>query len=141
MAFPLPDIEAPETREFWAAAADGRLVIPRCSGCGVWNWYPAKTCTDCQSDDMPWTDTSGRASLFSWAVVGHRLLGAYQPMLPYTTGIVALEEDQAVRIVTTIVDADPARLEMDMPMRVVFRPLAIEGADPGLLAPMFTPAL
>ncbi len=141
MAFPLPDTDAPETREFWAAAAQSRLVVPRCNGCGKWNWYPREACTGCGGTEMPWTEASGRGRLFSWTVVRHRLLAAYQPMIPYTTGIVTLEEDETVRIVTTIVDADPDDLLIGIDMCVVFRPLAIDGAADGLLAPMFAPAL
>ena len=45
--FPLPDTEWPATREFWAAATRGELVIPRCTGCGAWNWYPRDRCRVC----------------------------------------------------------------------------------------------
>ncbi len=33
--FPLPDTEWEVTREFWAAAVRGELVIPRCDVCGT----------------------------------------------------------------------------------------------------------
>ena len=141
MGFPLPDTEAPETSGFWTAAASEKLAIPRCAKCGRGNWYPAAACPGCGSTEMPWTETSGHGRLFSWTIVRHQLLAAYRPMLPYTTGIVTLEEDETVRIVTRIVEAEPELLRIGMAMRAVFRPLEIEGSPEGLLAPMFTPAL
>jgi len=53
---------------------------------------------------------------------------------------VAIEEDAAVRIVTCIVDCDPALLRVDMPMRVVFWPLRFAGVRGEVTAPMFVPA-
>ncbi len=44
--FPLPDLEDPLTAEFFAGAARGELVIPRCAGCDRWVWYPEPACPD-----------------------------------------------------------------------------------------------
>ena len=35
-SFPLPDTDWDATRAFWAGAERGKLVIPRCGGCGVY---------------------------------------------------------------------------------------------------------
>ena len=52
----------------------------------------------------------------------------------------AIEEDPAVRIVTRIIDCEPAALRIDMPVRVVFRPLRFAGVRGEVTAPMFVPA-
>ncbi len=61
--------------------------------------------------------------------------------VPFVAALVALAEDPKVRLVTNIVDTDPASLAVDEPVEVVFRPLAFPTV-PGrsVIAPMFRPA-
>ena len=138
--FPLPDTEWQATREFWAAAARGELVIPRCADCGAWNWYPPDRCRACERAELPWTPVSGRGTLFSWAVVRRALVKPFAGHVPYATGLVALEEDPDVRLVTTIVDCSLADLRIEMPMTVVYRALDFPGVSREVVAPMFAPA-
>ncbi len=138
--FPLPDTTWEPTREFWAAAARGELAIPRCAGCGSYNWYPRDRCRACDAGHMPWTAVSGRGGLFSWAVVRKPLVKPFATKVPYLTGLVALEEDPSVRIVTNLVDCAAGSLRVDQPMRVVFRPLSFPEIPRQVMAPMFTPA-
>jgi uncharacterized OB-fold protein len=83
---------------------------------------------------------SGRGRLFAWTVVRHAFLPQFSDDVPYATGLVALDEDPSVRIVTRIVDCDPERLAFHMPVRVVFRPLSFPGIDRTVTAPLFAPA-
>ena len=137
--FPLPDTEWEVTREFWRAAERGELVIPRCTDCDTYNWYPRESCKRCGGARMPWTRVSGRGTLFSYCVVRRALFKPFESKVPYATGLVALSEDPAVRLVTTLVDCDPGELRIDMPVEVVFRPLAFPGAEARVTAPMFRP--
>jgi len=138
--FPLPDPEWPPTREFWARAARGELVVPRCDACRRWVWYPDVTCRFCGAALLTWTAVSGRGRLFSWSVVRRAFIPQLAAEVPYVAGLVAIEEDAAVRLVSRIVDCEPAALRIDMPMRVVFRPLRFVGVQEKVTAPMFVPA-
>lgn len=135
----LPDTDWDETREFWAAAARGELAIPRCTRCDQRVWYPRATCPRCESGDLRWEPVSGRGTLFSWAVVERALFKPFAEKAPYITGLVALEEDPSVRIVTNLVDCEPDDLRMDMPVRVVFADLEFPGSNSRVPAPFFTP--
>lgn len=139
MSSAFPDTEWAPTREFWLAAARGELVIPRCAGCARYVWYPEERCPGCGGGDLPWEAVSGRGTLFSWALVERALFKPFRGKEPYVTGLVALEEDPAVRIVTNIVDCDPAELAIDMPVQVVFRDLEFSGDDRRVPAPFFSP--
>ena len=139
MSHAFPNTDWPETREFWAAAARNELAIPRCAGCARFVWYPQAKCPGCGSQDLPWETVSGRGSLFSWALVERALFAPFKSKAPYVTGLVALDEDPAVRIVTHVVDCDPQRLEIDMPVRVVFRDLTFDGEERRVPAPFFIP--
>ena len=141
MTFPLPDTEWEPTREFWSAAERGQLVIPRCSGCGVYNWYPRERCKSCGEVDLPWVAVSGRGSLFSWAVVRRAFVKPFAAKLPFVSGLVALEEDPGVRLVTQVVDCAIEDLRVDMPVRAVFRPLSFPGVSREVVAPLFTPGV
>ncbi len=137
--FPLPDLEDPLTAEFFAGAAHGELVIPHCTGCDAWVWYPEAACPTC-GGALEWRATSGRGRLFSWAVVQRPFLPAFAEMVPFVTALVALEEAPAVRVVTYIVDADPAGLTAELPVEATFRPLAFPTVpDHEVVVPMFTP--
>ena len=137
--FPLPDVEDPLTAEFFAGAARGELTIPRCATCERWVWYPEPACPTCGGEPA-WQRTSGRGRLFSWAVVQRLFLPAFADLVPFVTALVALEEDPAVRIVTYVVDADPATLVADLPLQVSFRPLAFPTVpDRRVVVPMFAP--
>ena len=135
--FPLPDVNWPPTARFWAAAAEGRLELPRCQSCGRLCWYPKESCSYCGDAALLWEPVAGRARLFSWAVVRNVFLPQYREKVPYVTGLVSLDEDPSVRLVTEIVDFE--ELEFDQPMEVVFRPLTFVGIEHTVMAPLWRP--
>jgi uncharacterized OB-fold protein len=136
--FPLPDVADPLTGEFFAGAARGELVIPRCGQCGRFVWYPAAECPACASDDLRWVPVSGDATLFSWAVVRRPFLPAFEAMVPFVTALVALVEDPSVRLCSYVVDAEPESLTADAALHVTFRPLSFPTvADRTVVVPMF----
>jgi uncharacterized OB-fold protein len=136
--FPLPDVDDALTAPYFAGAARGELLIPRCETCGGFVWYPSETCpTD--GGALTWTPVSGRGTLFSWAVVQRPFLPAFADMVPFVTALVAIDEDPAVRLCTLLVDHDD--LAAEMRLVVDFRPLAF-ATVPGksVVVPMFRSA-
>jgi len=136
--FPLPDLDDPLTAPFFAGAARGELLVPKCTACGAYVWYPAATCPH-DAGELEWTPVSGRGTLFSWAVVRRAFLPAFDDKVPFVTALVALDEDPAVRLCTYIVDADAESLTPDTPVHVQFRPLEFSTV-PGraVVVPMFS---
>jgi uncharacterized OB-fold protein len=139
--FPLPDLSDKRTAEYFAGAARGELVIPRCDACESWCWYPAKACPTCRGTSFSWTPVSGQGRLFSWAVVRRPFLPAFAELVPFVTALVALDDDPAVRIVSYVVECDPDELRVDQPVEAVFLPLSFPTV-PGrsVTVPMFVPA-
>ena len=135
--FPLPDLEWPALEPFWAAAAKGELVIPRCAACDRWVWYPRPTCPGCKADAPVWTRVSGQGRLFTWTVVTHPFLPAFRDKVPFVSGLVALTEDPGVRLATLMVDCDPDELVCDMAMEATFRPLRFVGVDAEVVVPLW----
>ena len=110
----LPTIED-ETREYWTAAADGRLLIARCGSCERVHHYPRVMCPFCWSEDVASVEASGRATLYTYSTVFMNDLPPFKERLPYTAAVVDLEEGP--RLMTTIVGADPADLRIGMPLQ------------------------
>src|SRR5918994_2578513 len=134
--FPLPDLADERTAGYFAGAARGELVLPRCDSCNRFVWYPEDECPHCGARSFTWTRVSGRGRVFTWTVVRRAFLPAFEEMVPFVTALVSLEEDPAVRIVSYIVDCEPDALAADLPVEAVFRPLQV----PAVPVPMFVPA-
>ncbi len=60
------------TDPFFDGAAEGRLVVRRCSGCGDWLAPDASGCAECGSEELAWAEASGEAVLVSWATAHSR---------------------------------------------------------------------
>ena len=96
--FPLPDVTWEPAREFWAGASRSELLIPRCTACGAYAWYPVARCRRCGEGGFAWTRMSGRGRLFSWVVVRRAFLPAFARKVPFVAALVALDEEPAVRL-------------------------------------------
>jgi len=129
---PLPK-PTPETRPFWEAAKQHRLVIQACDDCGVRYFYPRPLCPACLSRRVRWIDASGRGRLHTF-VINHRPPRNFPLPGPLVLGMVELEEGP--RMLTHIVEVtpDPAALRCDMPLEVVFVALTAE-----ITVPKFRP--
>jgi uncharacterized OB-fold protein len=130
--FDLPTVE-PETQPFWDAARKGKLLIRRCGSCSRAHSYPRPFCPYCWSEDVPWEEASGRATLYTYSTVFLNDLPPFSERLPYVAAVVDLAEGP--RMMTGVVDADPQQLQIGMPLEVTFLPL-----DDELTAPWFRPA-
>ncbi|MGH7859070.1 MAG: Zn-ribbon domain-containing OB-fold protein, partial [Candidatus Binatia bacterium] len=105
--FPLPDVRWEPTRPFWEGAARGELVLPRCDDCRRLVWYPDGACRRCGGLERKWVALSGRGRLFSWSLVRRAFIPQVASLVPFATGLVVPVEDEAVRLVTMIVDCAP----------------------------------
>lgn len=138
--FPLPDLTDERTAEYFAGAARGELLVPRCDACGSLCWYPMDECDRCDGGSFTWSAVSGRGRLFSWAVVERAFLPAFADLVPFVTGLVELAEDPTVRVVSYIVDVRPDDLRAGQELGVVFRSLRFPTVPgDGVVVPMFGP--
>ncbi|MFE5705192.1 acyl dehydratase [Rhodococcus sp. ACS1] len=109
------------TEPFWQAAKQRRLVAPKCSDCGTFRLPPTPFCPECQSTSMDWVDLSGRATVYSFAVV-HKFPG--QPNLTLVPAVVELPDAPGTRLVTNIVDIAPEKVQIGMSLTVDFHPIS-----------------
>ena len=118
--------QTPEHEPFWAAAAEGTLLIRRCGSCGDAHYYPRSICPYCFSSDTAWQASKGEGEIYSVSVMRR---GANAP---YALAYVTLDEGPSM--LTNITDCDFDALTIGQ--RVAVRFVPTEGGPP---VPMFTP--
>ena len=122
-------IQAPqpnlETKAFWDAAAEGKLMIGKRAACGQVYYYPRAICPHCLSDKTELQQDSGNGTIYTYSVMR-------RAPVPYAIAYVTLQE--GVSMMTNIVDCDLDKIKIGQAVKLVFKPS--EGGPP---VPMFTP--
>jgi uncharacterized OB-fold protein len=122
----------PYTEPFWQAAKDNRLVAPSCAKCGHFRLPPTPFCPQCQSTEVNWIELSGAGTVFSFTVA-HGFPGL--PDITLVPVVVDLPDAPEARLVTNVIDVDPADVHIGMALKVAFAPIA-----DGWVLPVFRPA-
>lgn len=112
-ALPQPDHAS---RHYWQSAAEGRLVLQRCTTCQQFQFYPRSLCASC-AGETEWVDASGRGTLHTYTIIRQNRSKAFAALSPYAVGIVDL--DEGVRMMSNIVDCDVDALSVGMPLEVL----------------------
>lgn len=120
---PIP-VADEESREFFAGAKEGKLMLLLCSQCGTWRLPGRDRCVDCWSTETEWAQASGRGTLYSFGVMHQQYHPAFAEVIPYNYAVVELEEGP--RLVTNIVECANEELRTDMPVEAVFDPVSEE---------------
>jgi uncharacterized OB-fold protein len=128
---PVPEITA-ESRPFWEACRRRQLALARSRVCGALQHYPRGVCARCWSADLAWEKSAGRGVVYTFTVVHRSQVPGFADALPYVLAYVEL--DEGVQILTTLVDCDPARVRVGMPVEVRF-----EDLGPEVTVPRFRP--
>ena len=86
-----------ENEAFWAAANEGRLMIPRCKDAGQFFWYPRNLSPFTLSNNVELVEASGKGTIYTYSVMRRA-----DPQ--YAIAYVTLEE--GITMMTNIVDCD-----------------------------------
>ena len=134
-----------EIRPYFEAAAKGRLVLRRCSECGLLRFPPGSGCPWCSSPRSEWSEVSGRGTIHSYEIVTQAIQPGFANWLPYAVVLVELDEqrglptpDEALRLLANLVTPSfepeaEANVAINRRVRAVFQPLG-----DGLALPQFT---
>jgi uncharacterized OB-fold protein len=115
---PIP-YPSPETQPFWDACKRHELLLPYCTTCDKFFFYPRQFCPTCFNWDIEWRECSGKGSIYTFAIQFRPQMPGFTP--PYITAIVQLEEGP--RMMTNIVGIEnpmPEDIHCDMPVEVVW---------------------
>lgn len=128
---PIPVLRG-EERVYFEEAKKGRLVFQQCRECAQRIFYPRTVCTRCMSEDLEYVASSGRGTVYSYTTLytpGHP---AFADDVPYTIVLVTLEE--GVRVLADLVECEPDKVAVGMPVEVLFDVVTDE-----LTVPRFRP--
>lgn len=120
---PKPVID-PGTEPFWNATKQHRLSIPRCKACNQHHFYPRELCPHCHSDELEWTDVSGRGEIYSYTIARKPAGPAFAADVPYVVAMIAL--DEGPRMLTNIITADVDSVRIGDRVRVKFDDVAAD---------------
>lgn len=120
-----------DNAEFWDAARQGRLVAQRCSSCGRFRHPPRPVCPHCHGLDHEVVELAGRGTVYSYALLHH----PQNPRFDYPVVAALVDLDEGVRLVTNLVDVEPADVRIGLPVTVAFAP-----TDGDAAVPVFRPA-
>ena len=125
MTLPAPEpVVHDDARPYWEAAAEGRLLVSRCTACATVIWYPRGFCPSCGSLDVDWIELPGTGEVYSFAVA-RRGQAAYADAAPYVVAYVELDLPDGgpgPRVMTNIVDCDPGSVAVGDRVEAVFHP-------------------
>lgn len=108
------------TEPFWLAAKERRLVVCKCEGCGSFRMPPTPFCPECQSTQIHWQALSGRATLYSFAIVrGYPGLSD----ITLVPAVLELAGAPGIKMVSNVIDVDPAEARIGMELEVDFHPI------------------
>ena len=108
-----------DTRAFWEAAREQRLVVQHCVACRRWIWQPRPLCPSCHAADPPWEEVGGGGRVVSWTVIHPPVLRAWVKDVPFA--VLLVELDEGVRMVGRLVDADHEELRIGQRVTLQWR--------------------
>jgi uncharacterized OB-fold protein len=132
---PLPEI-TDQTRPFWSAAKEGRLVLQKCARCATFNFHPKPWCIECGSRELAWTEARPSGAVYSFTIsrsVAMNLAG-WQGELPVLMGLIDL--DDGARLYAQVTHCAPEALHIGMRVQAYFEAISDEAA-----IPKFRPAI
>jgi uncharacterized OB-fold protein len=125
--------ESSLSRPYWEATRDERLVLPWCTDCERFFWYPRVVCPSCLGEEIEWREAAGTGEVHAVSVMHKTGMGRDPADGPYAVAVVELAE--GVRMLTNIVGVEPGAVTVGMAVRVTWHELS-----DGRKLPMFTPA-
>jgi len=129
-----PGVRAPPLTEdnafFFEGARRHELLIQRCADCGLLRHPPSPACARCRSFAWDAVAASGRGQVYSFVVVHHPQVRAFDYPLP----IALVELEEGTRLVAELVGVEPAAVEIGTPVAVEF-----VDHDEELTVPVFRP--
>ena len=126
---PLPAI-TDQTRPFWTAAKNRKLVLQRCQRCATFNFHPKPWCIECGSRELVWTDAKPFGTVYSHTVsrtVAMNFQG-WTADLPVVLCLIDL--DDGARMYAQLTGCAPEDIRVGLRVEVYFEDISDEASIP-----------
>jgi uncharacterized OB-fold protein len=127
---PVPDLNEPDTGQFWRRANQHELVYNYCRDCQQVIFYPRAHCTGCLSGAVETRVSRGLGVVYSYTVIRRNPDPAFSDEVPYVLAFVDLEE--GFRLLTRLV-AEPSEVSVGQQVEVCW--LSRDGVELPAFAP------
>ena len=117
-------VTSAESKPYWEAAKEGRLLIKHCEACGRNHWYPRALCPFCWSDKTKWLESKGEGEIYSFTVMR-------RAKVPYALAYIKL--DDGPTMMSNVIADDLDTLAIGQRVGVLFG-----DAENGGKVPVFT---
>jgi uncharacterized protein len=123
-----------------------RLIGSMCAACDTTTFPVQGSCPRCTGTVLRAVPLAETGRLWTWTVQAFEPKPPYAadgPFTPYGVGYVELATEDgrgAVLVESRLTEADPARLEIDAPMRLTFIPLRRDASGATVVTFAFEPA-
>lgn len=115
-----------ESVHFWEGIKKREFRLMKCQDCGCVYFYPRPLCPKCMSSDTTWIVSTGKGTLYSFAINHIPVSDAFAQDVPYITCLVELDEGPRVMSNLVGVRPDPAEVKIGMPVEVVYEDVTEE---------------
>ena len=122
----IPPVPDRNDEFFWNGVAEHRLLVQQCASCGLLRLPPVPMCGSCHSTSWNEREVSGDGSIYTWILSHHPSEPDASPRI-----VVLVQLVEGPRIVSNLVDVEPADLRNEMAVRVCFREVD------GVVLPLF----
>ncbi|PIC67808.1 nucleic acid-binding protein [Sporosarcina sp. P21c] len=105
-----------DTEKFWRLLQEEKqLHLQKCNNCQTYSHPPRVVCSNCHSFDLGWVPSEGKGVIHSY-VIYHR---SVHPGFKTPYGVILVELEEGVRIISNMVDCEPHEIEIGMPVEAV----------------------
>lgn len=126
----IPPAVTDETRAFWEAAREGRLLVQHCDVCGAESFPPRSMCRACRSRQVSSIEITSEGHVYSFTINHQRWLPTME--VPFAIVLVEFEQHPGVRVPGRLRDCRVEAVHIGMRVQVGFEP----GPD-GFAVPSF----
>lgn len=116
---PQPDPSI-DSLPWWESVKAGVLAVQRCTSCHQWQFPSLETCRHC-GGAVALEPVSGRGTIYSYFLNNRPAVPGLDPE-PYPIALVALEEDELVRIPGRVVGAGQVAIGQAVQAEIVDLP-------------------
>lgn len=116
-------VPQPESDRYWDGLKNDEIWLQRSKATGEYQFYPRSfsiSDPESGSEGVEWVQATGKAELFTFAIVHAAPHMGFVGDVPYITALVQLEEDVIVPTNIVGVEPQPENLKIGMALKPVF---------------------
>ena len=114
---PVPTPNA-DTKPFWDACNEERLIVQTCQSCGHKQFYPRALCVKCEGRDLVWREAVPNGTGHTFTIAHRAPTPAFKEDAPYLLALIDL--DDGFRMMMNIVNTPHDAISIGMPVRITF---------------------